>query len=410
MMNESKCHLIVTTNNFPFGGGETFFETEINYLSKSFDQITIISLNTESEFVRPYPDNITVRRFDYHLRANEKVKALFQIFTGTFWKEVAIILFRYKIFPNAGVFSILLSTLYKRRKVAREIHHAINHVGIPYVLLYAYWANDMAIGMCSIKNVNKVCRAHAGDVYFEVNKYNYLPLRDYLFRKMNNVYFISDYAKSYSELITSKKYLGFKVARLGVDSQPRKKRHTNRFLRIVSCSFLKPVKRVHLIVHALGELSDLNIEWHHFGGGPLQETIEELVSSRLENKKNIVAILHGNTPNHQVLKYFQQNNVDLFVNVSASEGVPVSIMEAFSAGIPALATNVGGVAEIVNEGNGFLINKNCTPDDIAKVLKQFARLSESKRNQLSDNAYKIWKDRYNAEKNYAVFAEHIRSL
>ena len=338
------------------------------------------------------------------------MKALFQIFKGTFWQEVGIILFRYKMFPNTGIFSILINTLYKRRKVARGIQHVINDVGIHHVLLYAYWANDMAIGMCSVKNVNKICRAHHGDVYFEINKYNYLPLRDYLFRKMNNVYFISDHAKNYSELVTKKKYLGFKVARLGVNSQPRKEVHSNKFIRIVSCSFLRPVKRVHLIVHALGELSDLNIEWHHFGGGPLQETIEELVSSRLENKKNIVAILHGNTPNHQVLKYFQQNSVDLFVNVSASEGVPVSVMEAFSVGIPALATNVGGVAEIVNEGNGFLIDKNCTPDDITKVLRQFARLPESKRSQLSDNAYETWQNRYNAEKNYTAFTEQIRSL
>ena len=49
------------------------------------------------------------------------------------------------------------------------------------------------------------------------------------------------------------------------------------------------------------------------------------------------------------------NDFDLFVNMSLSEGIPVSIMEAISFGIPIIATNVGGNAEIVNDETGVLI-------------------------------------------------------
>lgn len=44
--------------------------------------------------------------------------------------------------------------------------------------------------------------------------------------------------------------------------------------------------------------------------------------------------------------------------MSLSEGIPVSIMEAISFGIPIIATNVGGNAEIVNDETGVLIPVN----------------------------------------------------
>lgn len=62
------------------------------------------------------------------------------------------------------------------------------------------------------------------------------------------------------------------------------------------------------------------------------------------------------------------NDFDLFVNMSLSEGIPVSIMEAISFGIPIIATNVGGNAEIVNDETGVLIPVNI---DQAALMKQF---------------------------------------
>ena len=47
--------------------------------------------------------------------------------------------------------------------------------------------------------------------------------------------------------------------------------------------------------------------------------------------------------------------VDALVNVSASEGVPVSMMEALHAGIPIIGTAVGGIAELVTPDVGMLL-------------------------------------------------------
>ena len=48
-----------------------------------------------------------------------------------------------------------------------------------------------------------------------------------------------------------------------------------------------------------------------------------------------------------MLDYYKNNIIDIFINLSASEGIPVSIMDAISFGIPCIATNVGGTGEIV---------------------------------------------------------------
>ena len=65
--------------------------------------------------------------------------------------------------------------------------------------------------------------------------------------------------------------------------------------------------------------------------GRLEESIEKLHG-------NIKVDLMGNLPHEKVMSFYKDYAVNLFVNVSKSEGLPVSIMEAVSFGIPVRAT------------------------------------------------------------------------
>lgn len=63
---------------------------------------------------------------------------------------------------------------------------------------------------------------------------------------------------------------------------------------------------------------------------------------------------------------------DIFVLPSVSEGMPISIMEAMAAGRPVVATDVGGVAELVDHNETGLLVPPRTPPALADALAQLA--------------------------------------
>ena len=68
---------------------------------------------------------------------------------------------------------------------------------------------------------------------------------------------------------------------------------------------------------------------------------------------------------------------DALVLPSSNEGTPVSAIEALAAGRPVVATRVGGVPDVVQEGeDGFLVEPGAT-DELAQRLAQLARDPEN---------------------------------
>jgi glycosyltransferase involved in cell wall biosynthesis len=58
-----------------------------------------------------------------------------------------------------------------------------------------------------------------------------------------------------------------------------------------------------------------------------------------------------------------------FVLTSSTEGSPVSIMEAMSLGVPAIASDVGGVSDEIENGvDGFVFSPSESPNEIGSLL------------------------------------------
>jgi glycosyltransferase involved in cell wall biosynthesis len=135
--------------------------------------------------------------------------------------------------------------------------------------------------------------------------------------------------------------------------------------------------------------------------------MEKCTSSSLP--KNVVYKFTGILPNSEVLSYYQHNSIDVFINVSAWEGIPGSIMEAQSCGIPVIATAVGGTPEIVSEKVGFLISENPSPTEIADALGFFADHPDITQ-QMRLNSIANWDSHYNASKNFTEFANSLKMM
>ena len=171
-------------------------------------------------------------------------------------------------------------------------------------------------------------------------------------------------------------------------------------IRIVSCSSVVKVKRIHLIIETLNKWNgDIPIKWTHIGGGPLLDEMKEKANSLLSNKSNVSFEFLGAFTNDEVQKYYTEHDIDLFLNVSFIEGLPVSIMESISYGIPVIATNVGGTSEIVNTKTGFLLNRDFKANELLDLINEYITMSISEKKELREECLSVWKNDFNAETN-----------
>lgn len=81
------------------------------------------------------------------------------------------------------------------------------------------------------------------------------------------------------------------------------------------------------------------------------------------------AIKLGILPSGEVAQYYAAS--DLFLLTSRSEGFPGVILEALSAGLPVLATNVGGIPDVLNSSVGSFIDRD--PAKAARTLNAFTK-------------------------------------
>lgn len=133
------------------------------------------------------------------------------------------------------------------------------------------------------------------------------------------------------------------------------------------------------------------------------------MATKLPN--NISVEFKGNIKNSDLMRIYVNNQFDLFVNVSISEGIPVSIMEALSFGIPCVATNVGGTNEIVTHGyNGWLLDENFRKEELENIIRAYWNLNNEQILKLRDCAYSSWKNKYDAEKNYSIFINKLYEM
>lgn len=406
--------LVLLTSSFPYPPGEDFLTNEIFILAKDFSEIIIVPTNRPSPRAKKknLPDNVRV--LESHFKAaSSKVEMLIRIskiltdFPTLKWA------FReFRLAKEHGFTGVL--KMINWLGISREIKANLKkyHLEGRDVIFYSYWLTPSATALAMLKEerqeIKAFSRVHGGDLYVERHNPAYIPFQGVVLSKLDQIFSISDNGKEYLEKRYSDIEQKVQVSRLGtVNHLPFKGSNRDpEKLRLISCSYLKPVKRIHLLVEALKKC-DFPIEWTHIGDGPEKDQIEALIKT-LPN--NVKVYMLGNLDNQDVICNYEMNTYDVFINVSESEGIPVTIMEACSFGIPVLATNVGGTSEIVNSSNGRLIPKDFTIEQLSDEIKSFYKLDSEKYKLKSIKAYETWFDKYNAETNYSLFAENLMGV
>lgn len=103
---------------------------------------------------------------------------------------------------------------------------------------------------------------------------------------------------------------------------------------------------------------------------------------------------------------------DAFVLSSvAGEQFPVSILEAMASGLPVIATDVGGVKEVVSRSTGFLIKPN-SPEALANVLKQVLK-NNHRMSSIADDAAQLVNEKFTLGRmanEYMALYEDLKTL
>ncbi len=118
---------------------------------------------------------------------------------------------------------------------------------------------------------------------------------------------------------------------------------------IVFAGNLKPVKGVDLLLHAFSGIAREDLQLHILGDGPMHGSLERIASSLGIGDR---VFFHGSVAHGEIGEWY--GACDLFCLPSFHEGTPNVILEALACGVPVVASDTGGIPEIVKPDSGIL--------------------------------------------------------
>lgn len=408
----SRCLVLVTTA-FPFASGEPYLEAEIPFLAEAFSRVLIftIGLHPDRQTALPLPENVTA--YNCARLSPKQARALDTL------RGASAVLSPPDILPddlNEAGRSPLRRTFLgyfcaRAKRHAQEIETILGQIDFSAfceTVVYGYWffvaaaaavRVSAALRQRGVRVARVVSRAHGYDLYPYANRLNYLPCRRTLLEALDAVYPCSengaDFLRSRYPAYAQK----IRPAFLGTGGGAPQNGSADGTFRLLTCARTVPLKRLDRLVQTLCAMRPTQpLEWTHIGDGPLLQSLQK-GARRLPDA--VTARFTGALPHTQVLDFYRTHPVDLFVLLSTREGLPVSVMEALSFGVPAVVTDVGGCTELIRDGeNGYVLPADFSNALLQSTLERAMRQAQSMR----EAAFRTWQSRFTAD-NFRLFAD-----
>ncbi len=333
-----------------------------------------------------------------------------------------------KILPFKKSIALFASNIFKAECAMKKIKferekgiktpHSSSLIPIPQacgtfsLIGYSFWFYDCIYLSWMRKKgwISKaISRAHGGDLFEDRSSlFGKILLRNFQFKYLDMIFSVSKSGEHYLK----EKYRGcqqkISTSYLGSgDFGFNDSFNLNEPFILMSCAKVRSIKRIHKIAEML-QYIDFPITWIHLGDENLTAQKDFSIPLYVENKEKLISksnvkfIAKGLISNDDIIKYYKENQVNLFISLSEAEGIPVSIMEAISFGIPVLSTDVGGCKEIVTEETGILIPLETEMKEVAQIITEFKN-SPQNTIEFRKGVRKFWEEHFDAEKNYVAF-------
>jgi glycosyltransferase involved in cell wall biosynthesis len=296
----------------------------------------------------------TVAAHLYWLRKNPKIY-------GQVWRQTIRHTWKSLKFLSRSLVVLSLAALYARRMVELEIDH-----------IHAHWATHPALAAYLIKQLTGIpysFTAHANDIFVDQT------MLEEKIRQASFVVTISQFnrqflCKLYDELAAQKVF----VIHCGVDpavfqARPPKKL-THKFT-IVCVARLEEKKGHRYLLEACAPLKSQGINFHCLlvGDGEARTEIEAHI--RRLNLTDQITVL-GFQPRHRVRELLAGADVmvlpSIVTGTGRQEGIPVALMEALAIGLPAIATAISGIPELIEDGETGLLVPERDPQALTRAI------------------------------------------
>lgn len=401
--------LLLLTSDFPHR--VEFLDQEIVHLAQQFDVVTVVPLRPSGEPVVELPPNVTV---DYSLaRALDPQWAI----AGRYSRQLAAVghavgSVRTKMptgapaLHRAWTSKPFLRDSFRMRADTEAIRRWASDRHPPD-LAYTFWLGPNALAFrWAWPNVPLVSRTHRHDLYPEAHNYPIYPYQHLVVEEVDLIASVSDDGARYLQRMYPQEAAHIVVRRLGIaDIGGLAHPDPGSTVRLLSVSHMHPVKRVPLIAETVVGLAQAGtkVHWTHLGTGPELAQVQDILASA---PPGFSSDLPGFAAQAEVYDTMRNGGFHAFVNLSLSEGAPVSIMEAQCVGLPVLATNVGGTHEVADPTLNRLVN---VTDSTASLIMALRDLVENDPGD-SQARRQRWHERYDAAVNYPQWAQELRAL
>lgn len=397
-MAGNKKVLVLFTRSYPFGNGEEFIHEEVLQLSNYFEKIHIIPLEKTGK-IRSIPFNVSIINLNFKELSKINKADYFLFFLLT------ISNIRY-FFQNNFIIQLssLKSFFLKSYLVTDWINkHDINY--IKGVVFYSYWFDEWATILSILKKKkiieDFISKIHGFDLYEFRYKSNKIPFRKFQLKHVLKLFFISQDGMNYLTMKYPKFSKKYFVSYLGSKDFGELNHNFSDVVTILTVSRIDHNKQLLLLIEILKKVNT-KIVWIHYGSGSLQN---EFLDKSLTLPKNVSLNFKGQKDHDEMMYDIIKQNIDVFLNVSKHEGLPVSMMEVLSLGIPIFATDVGGVREIVNDEIGILYEQERI-FDIVSDLNSF-KVSKFNDEKTRKSCRKVWENNFDSRINYRIFASKL---
>ncbi|MFJ8262594.1 glycosyltransferase family 4 protein [Rummeliibacillus sp. NPDC094406] len=190
----------------------------------------------------------------------------------------------------------------------------------------------------------------------------------------------------------------------GIPTQETTEKTSNNTPLIIMIARFATPKRQDLLIQALANMQEIPWKLILLGDGPNREQNEKRM-----NDHNLQARISFLGVRNDAERFLEQ--ADINVLLSDYEGLPLVIIESMRAGIPTVASNVGGVSElIIDQYSGLLVDNNIS--GIQNAIKLLIK-DISLRKQLGDKSRAIFEKHFTIDTMYAktiqIYQEVIRS-